>query len=376
MRRWPVVWVEDGPPSTYSMSCRRPSENSLVLRTPWSVLVAFAFMGLQHHRACAVTEQHAGGAVGPVQKARHGFRADQKHGVGLAAADEIVGHRQAIDEAGADRLHVEGRTMGHAQSRLHAGGGGGKGFVRRGGAADDRCRVRPHRCRRRPGRARRPAPGRMSFRPSLTNASLADAGALADPCVGRIHLLGEIVVGDDLLRQIGAAADNAAIGSCGNRARTPGAVGGDAGIDVGLGHGDGHVQRRGKAHGIGAAMAFHHHAVEAQKNAAIGSARIKPAAQRIERARGDEGADAGPTESVSSERRRNWPTSLAVPSAVFSAILPVKPSVTTTSTVPSAISSPSTKPWNAIGSRHWWRCAGSRRRLSPRRCPSALPRRH
>ncbi|MNE91892.1 hypothetical protein D3C80_1895620 [compost metagenome] len=34
----------------------------------------------------------------------------------------------------------------------------------------------------------------------------------------------------------------------------------------------------------------------------------------------------------------------AVPSAVFRAILPVKPSVTTTSTVPLAMSSPSTKP--------------------------------
>ena len=34
----------------------------------------------------------------------------------------------------------------------------------------------------------------------------------------------------------------------------------------------------------------------------------------------------------------------AVPSAVLSAILPVKPSVTTTSTVPLAMSSPSTKP--------------------------------
>ncbi|MNE70838.1 hypothetical protein D3C80_1666600 [compost metagenome] len=34
----------------------------------------------------------------------------------------------------------------------------------------------------------------------------------------------------------------------------------------------------------------------------------------------------------------------AVPSAVFRAMLPVKPSVTTTSTVPAAMSCPSTKP--------------------------------
>ena len=42
--------------------------------------------------------------------------------------------------------------------------------------------------------------------------------------------------------------------------------------------------------------------------------------------------------------RRYWPNWRAVPSAVLSAILPAKPSVTTTSTVPLPMSSPSTKP--------------------------------
>ena len=46
-------------------------------------IVALALMGLQHHRAGAVAEQHAGGAVGPVQQPRHGLRADQKNGLGL-----------------------------------------------------------------------------------------------------------------------------------------------------------------------------------------------------------------------------------------------------------------------------------------------------
>ena len=40
----------------------------------------------------------------------------------------------------------------------------------------------------------------------------------------------------------------------------------------------------------------------------------------------------------------------AVPSAIFSATLPVKPSVTTTSTTPAVMSLPSTKPWKSIGS--------------------------
>ena len=115
--------------------------------------------------------------------------------------------------------------------------------------------------------------------------ALADAGALADPFVGRIHLLGQIVIGDDVVRQIGAAADDAGADhgfTCRGTVlgADAGAVGGDAGIDVGLGHVDGHVQRAGKADRIGAAMAFHHHAAQAQKNAAIGGARIEPAAQR------------------------------------------------------------------------------------------------
>ncbi len=44
--------------------------------------------------------------------------------------------------------------------------------------------------------------------------------------------------------------------------------------------------------------------------------------------------------------RRSPPISFSAPSPVFSATLPVKPSVTTTSVVPAAMSWPSTKPWN------------------------------
>ena len=40
------------------------------------------------------------------------------------------------------------------------------------------------------------------------DVALADAGALLDPLVGGIHLLGQIGVGDDPLRQIGAASLN------------------------------------------------------------------------------------------------------------------------------------------------------------------------
>ena len=36
IRRWPTVWVEDGPPSTYSFDLCRPSERRCVVNTPRS----------------------------------------------------------------------------------------------------------------------------------------------------------------------------------------------------------------------------------------------------------------------------------------------------------------------------------------------------
>ena len=40
------------------------------------------------------------------------------------------------------------------------------------------------------------------------DVALRDAGALLDPLVGRIDFLGELVVGDDPFRQVGAATLN------------------------------------------------------------------------------------------------------------------------------------------------------------------------
>ena len=50
---------------------------------------------LQHHRAGAVAEQHAGRAVGPVEDAREGLRADDQRALGLAGADQRVGGGRA-----------------------------------------------------------------------------------------------------------------------------------------------------------------------------------------------------------------------------------------------------------------------------------------
>src|SRR3546814_7336587 len=65
--------------------------------------------GLEHHRAGAIAEQHAGASVTPVKQAREHFGTDHQCALRLAAGDEFVSHCQCVDEAGADRLHVQDR---------------------------------------------------------------------------------------------------------------------------------------------------------------------------------------------------------------------------------------------------------------------------
>ena len=125
----------------------------------------------------------------------------------LAAGDEVVGHRQRVDEARADRLHVEGDADRAAQLALHDGRGGREGQVGRGGADDDQVDVgrrAPGGGQRLRGGARRR--GRRSVSPSTASAALADAGALDDPGVAGVDDLGQVVVGDDARRQIVADA--------------------------------------------------------------------------------------------------------------------------------------------------------------------------
>src|SRR5690606_14678576 len=53
------------------------------------------------------------------------------------------------------------------------------------------------------------------------------------------------------------------------------------------------VDRGGEARGVGAAMALHRDAVEAEENAAVVVARIHPLAHRLERAAGEHVAELG-----------------------------------------------------------------------------------
>ena len=72
---------------------------------------------------------------------------------------QAIGGRQRIDEAGADRLQVEGGAVGDAERRLHRDGARRKGVVgRRGGEHDQVDRLRIDDARARAPRARRAQP--------------------------------------------------------------------------------------------------------------------------------------------------------------------------------------------------------------------------
>src|SRR5579864_6308073 len=66
---------------------------------------------LQHDGAGAVAEQDTGAAVVPVEDARKRLPPDHERTLEGAAAQEIVCGCKRKDEAGADRLQVERRTM-------------------------------------------------------------------------------------------------------------------------------------------------------------------------------------------------------------------------------------------------------------------------
>ena len=151
---------------------------------------------LQHHRAGAIAEQHAGAAVLPIEDARERLGTDHDGALELAGLDEVVGDRQGVDEARADGCDVEGRALDDAEAE--------PGFARqlRGkfGLALQ-WRRRRDRCRRgsMPAlmRAWRAAacPRSEVSSPSAGNVALLDARALLDPLVASIDHAREVGVG-------------------------------------------------------------------------------------------------------------------------------------------------------------------------------------
>ena len=142
---------------------------------------------LEHDRAGAVAEQHAGAAVVPVENAREGLGADHQRALGGARAQEIVGGRERKHEAGADRLQVEGDAVVDAEAVLHRDRGRRKGVVgRRGRQHDqvDRLGVDAGMSQRRTRGLDCEVRGELALGGDV---ALADAGALHDPLVRSVN---------------------------------------------------------------------------------------------------------------------------------------------------------------------------------------------
>ena len=66
--------------------------------------------GLNHRGACPIAKEHAGGAVGPVERARHLLGGNDKHMLGSSSGDIALGNIERKYEAGAGRRDIEGRA--------------------------------------------------------------------------------------------------------------------------------------------------------------------------------------------------------------------------------------------------------------------------
>ena len=126
----------------------------------------------QHHRAGAVAEQHAGGAVLVVDDARHDVGADDERVVVRAARDHLQADRQREGEARAGRAQVEAPRVHRADLVLQQAGGAREHHVGRRGADDDEADVGRGEPGLRDGlRARPPARGRTSPPPGPRRAA-------------------------------------------------------------------------------------------------------------------------------------------------------------------------------------------------------------
>ena len=170
--------------------------------------LARLLLRLQHHRAGAVAEQHAGAAIVPVEDAREGLGTDHQRALEGACAQEIVGGGEREHETGAHGLKVEGRAMIDAEPVLHGDSRRREGVVRRRGRQHDqvdRLRVHAGIAERRLRRLDRQVRGEFALG---RDVPLANTGALHDPLVGGVDPRRQLRVGHHLLRQIRATAEH------------------------------------------------------------------------------------------------------------------------------------------------------------------------
>src|SRR5690606_17841921 len=161
----------------------------------------------EHDRARAVAEEHGGLAVALVEDAGDDVGTGHQHRPGDAGGEQPGGDGQAVDEAGARGVEVEGAGRG-AERGGHLGGRGRHRVVgRRRGDQHGVELVGPGAgpVERGPAGGDGQVPGRLA---GAGPAALSDAGALDDPLVGGVEVAGEVVVGHPVRGDGGAPADH------------------------------------------------------------------------------------------------------------------------------------------------------------------------
>ena len=211
----------------------------------------------QQHGACAVTEQHAGGTVVPVHDAGKDIRTDDQGTVCDAGTDQRIGIGHGVDEAAADRLHVEGTALMNAQLVLDEAGRAGEDLIRRGGGTDHQIDVVGTDTRHLHGCTRSARTQRRGGVIGAGQPALTDAGTGGDPLVRGLDASGsqighQIVVGDAPCRQRRPHTDHPRKAhTCGCRDARQG-TGSSRGGCIGLGHGY-RIHEKGQERGGGLA---------------------------------------------------------------------------------------------------------------------------
>jgi hypothetical protein len=159
---------------------------------------------LDYDSPCPVAKQHRGRTIIPVDDTRQRFGADHERLLGATRNHVAVRIVEAINEAAAGSVHVDRWTALYRQLPLHNAGGRRDDLVRCARADNDQVNLG----RVRFGHIERPARGfdrhgRSGLVVGCDMAAL-DPGALANPPVGRFHHALEVLVRQNLLREVAA----------------------------------------------------------------------------------------------------------------------------------------------------------------------------
>ena len=159
------------------------------------------FRTFQQHTAGAITEQDAGVAILHIEDRTHLVGADYQHLFQGTTLYALRAGDEAINESRASRGEIVSPSFTGAYLVLHQAGGGWKKHVGGYSGNNDQIdfgRIQLFLLQDLPCHLI----GHKGSRLAVQETSLSDARAITDPLIGGFHEFGQLVVGDDFLRQV------------------------------------------------------------------------------------------------------------------------------------------------------------------------------